>query len=121
MPNSVANASPGFVPELFSTPRASLWQLEAHQVHRIAEVDLAPVAAFQLELIHCFHRLADEERATLPIEGAIGAEEHAIGAEEVDAAANAARPAVDRRVVVEHLEVVDRTLLHPFAQPLVIL
>src|SRR5204863_9628920 len=65
--------------------------------------------------------LADEKRPALRIEGTIGAEKDVIGTEEVEPAADAARPAVDRGVVVEHFEIIDRALLHALTQTFIIL
>src|SRR3954462_1998449 len=111
----------GSAPESFSTLRFGLWQLEPQQGHGVSEIELASVAVLQLELVECFHRLADEKRPALRVERTIGAEKHLIGTEEVEPAANAARPAVDRRVVVEQLEIIDRPLFHALAQSLVVL
>ena len=43
-------------------------------------------------LVQRLDGLADEERAALRIERAVGAEQHVVGAEEVEAAADARSP-----------------------------
>src|SRR5882672_9153806 len=95
-------------------------QLELEHPHRVAEVDAPQVVLRQLQAVDRLDRFLDEERPALRVERAVGAEQDLPAAEEIQAGADAARPAVDRRVVVEHLEVVDRALLHVLAQPLVV-
>src|SRR6185437_4846065 len=81
----------------------------------VALIDHLEVLGWQAEAVEHLGDVADEERAAERIEGTVGAEEHVLPAEEIEAAARARSRAVDRRVAIEHAEIVDRAaafLLH---------
>src|SRR5467141_553956 len=58
---------------------ARLFELEFEHPHRIAEVDASRIVLLQLEPVQRLDRLADEERAALRIERAVGAEQDSFG------------------------------------------
>src|SRR6266436_6254335 len=96
-------------------------ELEFKHLHRVAEVDAPGIDLLQLEPVQRLDRLADEQRAALRVERAVGAEQHVLRAVEVEAAADRARRAVHRGVAVEHPEVVHRALGHLLQQRRVVL
>src|SRR3954468_5694925 len=96
-------------------------RLQAQQAGRVAEVDLAPVAGLERHAVQRLDRLAGEERPAFGVERTIGAEQHVLHAEEVEAAADGAPRAVHRGIAVEHPEEVEGALLHALEQPLVVL
>src|SRR5688572_27651049 len=78
------------------------------EIHRVAEVDFAPVAGLERHALEGLDGLADEERAALGVERAVSAEKHVLDAEEVEAAADGGRRSVHRSVAVEHAKVIER-------------
>ena len=61
-------------------------RLELEQPSGVQLVDLAAVVGGDVDLVQHLDDLADEERAAFGIERAIGAEQHVVAAEELDAA-----------------------------------
>src|SRR5207245_10581012 len=80
-------------------------ELEFKHPHRVAEVDAPGIDLRQLERVQRLDCLADEQRAALRVERAVGAEQHVLRAEEIEAAAERARRAGHRAVSVQHPEV----------------
>src|SRR5688572_21385402 len=86
--------------------------LHLQHLQRVAEVDAATVLRLELQAVERLDGLADEERPALRVERAVGAEQDVPGAVEIDAALDRGFGAVDRGVAVEHLEIIQRPLLH---------
>src|ERR1700722_13348181 len=59
----------------------------AQETERIAEIDLALVTLRQTQILDRADAFADEHRAPFGIEGAVAGEDHFLGAEEIEAAA----------------------------------
>src|SRR6266446_5539817 len=53
-------------------------ELEFKHPHRVAEVDAPRIILLQLEAVQRLDRLADEQRAALRVERAVGAEQHVL-------------------------------------------
>src|SRR3990172_6704654 len=128
-----AKSVPAF-PKKYSTPRAARssryasavlsmlarfvigWSpssLQAKSQHppRVPLVDLRLLVRRGPHPLHRRDRLTDEPRALLGVEGHVGAEQHAVGAEEGQPALHGVMRAEERGVTVEHLEVVERAPL----------
>src|SRR5439155_13947539 len=58
---------------------ARSFKLEFEHLHRVAEVDAPRIVLLQLEPVQRLDRLADEQRAALRIERAVGAEQDSSG------------------------------------------
>src|SRR5688572_20124626 len=91
--------------------------LHLEHLQRVAEVDAATVLRLELQAVERLDGLADEKRPALRVERAVGAEQDVPGAVEIDAALDRGFRAVDRGVAVEHLEIIQRPLLHALQQP----
>src|SRR5688572_4731465 len=81
------------------------------QPSRIPLVDLLPIRLGDRQAVDVLDRLADVERALLGIEREVTRKDHSINAEELEAAFHRVPRTKERRVGVEHLEIVIRSLL----------
>src|SRR5258708_872005 len=91
---------------LFCFPLRRSGQLELQHADGVAEIYFAPVVFPELQRIDRLDDLADEKRPAFRIERAVGAEEHVIRTEEIQAAAGRRFRAVHRGIGIEHPEVV---------------
>src|SRR5437879_576380 len=93
-----------------------LFELEFEHLHRVAEVDAPRIVLLQLEAVQRLDRLADEKRAALRIERAVGAEQDSFGSIKIYSTPDRGPRPVHRGVAVEHPEVVHRALRHLLQQ-----
>src|SRR5882762_6892325 len=96
-------------------------ELEFEHLHRVAEVDTPRIILLQLETVQRLDRLADEERAALRVERAVGAEQDSFGSIKIYSTPDRGPCPVHRGVAVEHPEVVHRALRHLLQQRRVVL
>src|SRR6266853_6173359 len=95
---------------LASCRSRTLLRLRFHpqQLEGVAEIDLPLVGFRQLEVLDRAYALPDEHRPALGIERAVAREHHAIGAEEIQPAAQRRGRSAEHGVAVEHAEILDR-------------
>src|SRR5437016_3856958 len=122
---TIRNAS---VRRLTSSPESSSpgsgarsFELEFEHLHRVAEVDAPRIVLLQLEAVQRLDRLADEKRAALRVERAVGAEQDSFGSIKIYSTPDRGPRPVHRGVAVEHPEVVHRALRHLLQQRCVVL
>src|SRR3989441_7337809 len=95
---------------------AGAGSFELEHLHRVAEVDAPRIVLLQLEPVQRLDRLADEERAALWVERAVGAEQDSFGSIKIYSTSDRGPRPVHRGVAVEHPEVVHRALGHLLQQ-----
>jgi hypothetical protein len=94
---------------------------ELQQAHRIAPVHQLAVLFRNWQSIENGDRLTDVHRTAFRIERRVGCEHHVIGAEETQSADGRLVAAEERRVGVEHPEIVERPLGKIFQDDAVVL
>src|SRR5438445_11346919 len=93
-----------------------LFELEFEHLHRVAEVDAPRIVLLQLEAVQRLDRLADEKRAALRVERAVGAEQDSFGSVKIYSTPDRGPRPAPRGVAVEHPEVVHCALRHLLQQ-----
>src|SRR5256885_9531529 len=93
-----------------------LFELEFEHLHRVAEVDAPRIVLLQLEAVQRLDRLADEKRAPLRIERAVGAEQDSSGSIKIYSTPNRDPRPVPRGAPAEHPEVSPRPLRNLLSQ-----
>src|SRR5947208_1346828 len=85
--------------------------IQAQHPPRIRLVDLLLHLVRGAHLVHRRDRVADEAGATLGIKRVVGAKQHPVGSKKSQPALHARPRPEQRGVAIEHVEVVDRSLL----------
>src|SRR5881628_281986 len=87
---------------------------------KLSEADKRKIYFGEFEVLDRAYPLPDEHRPALGIEGAVAREHHAVGAEEIQPAAQRRGRAAEHGVAVEHAEILDRLLRHALEHVLVV-
>src|SRR3989338_2619501 len=98
---------------------SSLFQFQ--QALGVAEVQTPAIVLPQLEGVDRLEGLADEQRAALGVEGAVGAKQDMFCSIKINPTPNGGGRTVARGAAVKHLEETHRPLLHALEQPPVVL